>query len=140
MSAFVDTSALLAVVHAEDEQHRAAAATWTQLLSSRERPWTSNYVVVESVSLIQHRYGVEAVCRFVMDVLPAMDVAWVESSVHDAALRVMCSSGRGGPSIVELHELRDHPQGRCQRGVRIRQPFPRTRVHSVGPVTGQEAT
>jgi predicted nucleic acid-binding protein len=36
-----------------------------------------------------------------MDVLPAMDVAWVESSVHDAALRVMCSSGRGGPSIVD---------------------------------------
>ena len=64
MTVFVDTSALYAVLDRNDANHRSATATWEKLLSGRESLATTNYVLVETSALIQHRLGLHAL-RFV---------------------------------------------------------------------------
>ena len=57
MSTFVDTSALYAVLDADDERHTAAGAQWDRLLAGREALHTTNYVLVETTALLQSRIG-----------------------------------------------------------------------------------
>ncbi len=54
---FVDTSALLALLDADERYHMACAYAWRSLLAADERLMTTNYVVVESFALVQHRLG-----------------------------------------------------------------------------------
>jgi len=101
LSTYVDTSALLAVFDADDPQHRAAAETWFGLLDSEERVVASNYVVVETVSLLHRRFGIPTVNRFLTDMLPAINVAWVSESLHSVAVSALLASGKCGPSLVD---------------------------------------
>ena len=52
---FVDTSALLALLDADERYQMACAYAWRSLLAVDERLMTTNYVVVESFALVQHR-------------------------------------------------------------------------------------
>jgi hypothetical protein len=47
VSVFVDTSALLAVLHAGDENHPRAARTFRELIESKQDLVTTSYVLVE---------------------------------------------------------------------------------------------
>lgn len=101
MSAFVDTSALYALLDRDDEHHQKAAEAWTALLDAREALITSNYVVVETTALAQHRLGLEAVAVLVRDVLPVMHVEWVTESDHREALAALLAAGRRLVSLVD---------------------------------------
>lgn len=102
MSTYIDTSAFLAVSNANDPQHTSAAALWNNLLRNGESVVTSNYVAVETITLLHRRHGLPAVRRFVDDLLPVVLIEWVDPSVHVAALSaVLASSSRRGPSLVD---------------------------------------
>ena len=47
MNVFVDTSALYAVLDADDAEHGRAGSTWVELVEGRHRLQTTNYVVSE---------------------------------------------------------------------------------------------
>ena len=64
MSVFVDTSALLAILDTDDEEHAAARRTWEHLITTHQVMVCSSYVLVETVALVQRRLGVEAVRTF----------------------------------------------------------------------------
>ena len=51
MKVFVDTSALLAVLDADEKRHKQAASAWKRLLEEDARLVTTNYVLVESFAL-----------------------------------------------------------------------------------------
>ncbi len=70
MTAFVDTSALLAVLHAADANHARAARSWRRLVEADERLVTTSYVLVETLALLQHRFGLGAVGDFQDAVAP----------------------------------------------------------------------
>jgi predicted nucleic acid-binding protein len=57
MTCFVDTSALLAVMDKDDAVHKEAKALWKQITEQRATLVTTNYVVLETVALLQHRIG-----------------------------------------------------------------------------------
>jgi predicted nucleic acid-binding protein len=63
-----------------DQHHGSAAATWTDLLQGDEALVTTNYVVVESIALLQHRAGLAVVRRFLAEFLPALDVHWIQET------------------------------------------------------------
>ena len=74
MSVFVDTSAFYAVLDADDEEHLAATRAWERLVKSEEALFTSNYVLVETLAILQNRLGVEAVRAFEDAVAPLLRV------------------------------------------------------------------
>ena len=57
---------------------------------------TSSFVVLEAISLLQARLGVETVRVFYRDVLPLLKVLWVsEELLHRAMAALLASSQRG---------------------------------------------
>lgn len=101
MSVFVDTSAILALLEADDKMHESAARAWIDLVNSKDELVISNYVMVETISLLHSRYGVAAVTRFVRDAVPALKVVWVDEGIHNAAVAAVLAAGRRGPSLVD---------------------------------------
>jgi predicted nucleic acid-binding protein len=101
MRVFVDTSALMAVLNADDSNHPRANATWQRELESDTSFISSNYVLLETTALLQHRLGVQAVRVFEQDVVPAFDVEWVEREDHRAGVSAVLSAGQRKLSLVD---------------------------------------
>ena len=101
MTAFVDTSALLALLSQDDEHHQSAVSGWAMLASEETTLVTSNYVVLETVAVAQHRLGLDAVRALVRDVLPPIDVVFIDEPVQRAALSALLAAGRRRLSLVD---------------------------------------
>jgi predicted nucleic acid-binding protein len=97
----VDTSALYAVLDRDDRNHAAAKATWTRLLEADETLLVTNYLVVETTALLQHRLGLEAVRVLCGDVLPALDVYWITEADHLHAQNALLATDRRRLSLVD---------------------------------------
>lgn len=101
MTVFVDTSAFLAVLDADDESHARADVAWRKLLDSEDTLATTNYVLVETFALVQSRLGLDAVRVLQQDVLPALRVIWVEADLHGAATTALLTANRRRLSLVD---------------------------------------
>lgn len=101
MTLFVDTSAFLAVVDRGDENHPKADRAWKGLLEREEPMVTSNYVLVETFALLQHRIGLKAVRDFERDVVPVLAIRWVGEREHEAGVAAVLSAGRRRLSLVD---------------------------------------
>ena len=101
MIAFVDTSALYALLDLDDDNHAPARKTWTALLDSRAVLVTSNYVLVETCALVQHRLGMAAIRALQESIIPLLETEWVTKSQHDSALASLLAAGRKKLSLVD---------------------------------------
>lgn len=97
--AFVDTSAFIALLDADDPRHDAARATLIALAEGDLL--TTGYVVAESIAVVRRRFGVDGAIALVDDLLPLVEVLPVDSSVHDAALARYRASLPSGTSFVD---------------------------------------
>ncbi len=101
MRVFVDTSAFLAVLNADDSNHTAAKAIWESLLISRASLFTTSYVLVETYALIQHRLGMEAVRTFHEDIEPLLKIEWIDAPSHSLGMSVVLAVNRKRLSFVD---------------------------------------
>ena len=101
MTAFVDTSALLALLAKDDEHHQSAVSGWAALADEEATLVTSNYVVLETVAVAQHRLGLDAVRALIRDILPPIDVVFIDEPVQRAALSALLAAGRRRLSLVD---------------------------------------
>lgn len=97
----VDTSALYAVLDRDDENHAVAKATWGGLLETDQPLLVTNYVVVETTALVQHRLGMEAVRVLCGDILPALQVHWITDGDHAHAQNALLATDRRKLSLVD---------------------------------------
>ena len=102
---FVDTSALLAVSISNDNFHETAQQVWLGLLERAEELVCNNYTIVETISLLQRRFGLDSVKFFVENIVPALHVVWVEESQHDAALNIVLTANRRGLNLVDCASM-----------------------------------
>ena len=102
MNVFVDTSGFYAVLDADDEKHDAARSVWKKILESPNRLFTSNYVLVETLALLQNRIGMECVGVFTADILPLVNVFWVDEGAHNSAHHALLVSARRNLSLVDI--------------------------------------
>ena len=110
MTVFVDTSAFYAVLDRSDDSHEAGTRVWIDLLHGEDVLLTSNYVVVETMALLQNRIGMDAVRTFVSEVLPVVRTTWIDEAAHHVALHVLLVSGRRGLTLVDcvsFHIMRE---------------------------------
>lgn len=101
MNVFVDTSAFLAVLDADDLEHEKARDTWRGLITNEQIMTCSNYVLVETFALVQHRFGIEAVRTFQEDIYPLLHVAWVDPTDHRAGVAAVLAASRRRLSLVD---------------------------------------
>lgn len=108
---YVDSSALMALLDSDDENHQRAVTIWREEIARGEVVVTSNYIVVEMLALLQRRGGMAVVRRFVEDILPMLSIEWVQAPTHSAAITSLLLSSRTGPNIVDcasftiMHQL-----------------------------------
>lgn len=101
MNVFVDTSAFLALLDASDRVHAPARKAWEGLLDPDVRLYTNNYVLVETLALIQRKFGLSVIRVFEEDVLPVISVAWVDEAAHKAAMSALLAASRRELSLVD---------------------------------------
>ncbi|MCX6545076.1 MAG: PIN domain-containing protein [Acidobacteria bacterium] len=101
MTTFVDTSALLALLDGGDDNHTAAVAAWQSLAAQSARLVTTNYVLVETTAVAQRRLGIDAVRALVGNLVPLLDVAFVDEATHAAAVAALLATGLRHLSLVD---------------------------------------
>jgi predicted nucleic acid-binding protein len=101
MSVFIDTSAFLAVLNADDSHHRKAAATWKTIVENGTPLFTHNYVVLETFAVLQNRIGVEAARGFIEDIVPVMQVEWVTEVDHGQGITAVLTAARRQLSLTD---------------------------------------
>ena len=117
MSVYVDTSAFLAVLNAGDRFHAPARRRWEQLVKSGAPLICNNYVLVETLAVLQNRLGLEAVIAFQNDVMPVLVVLWVDEDLHRRAASALLTAQRRRLSLVECASFES------MRQVGLRQVF-----------------
>lgn len=102
MKVFLDTSALFAVLDRDDANHPKAKRLWADILDSEDNTLiTTNYIVVESFALVQNRLGLEAARGLHEDMLPLINIEWVDADTHRAGVSAFLSASRRRLSLVD---------------------------------------
>lgn len=61
----------------------------------------TNYILLETFALVQHRLGLEALTIFQSDVASVLSVRWVDPRVHAAAVAALLIARRRKLSLVD---------------------------------------
>ena len=102
--AFVDSSAIVAMVDRNDRTHDAAVSAYTDLLRQGYRLFTTNHVVTETVDLLTTGVGPEVARRWLRDQrLPVYHAD--EQDEHRARALVISSRSPRGLSLVDAISL-----------------------------------
>lgn len=101
MTVFVDTSAIFALLDEDSAVHASAVTAWSSLGERRESLVTSNYVMVESLTLVRLRLGAGIARRLVHDLLPVIEPRWVDQELHRSAQEAWLASGPSRVSFVD---------------------------------------
>ena len=99
---FIDTSGFLALLDADDSFHAAAFKRWHLLFEKRFDLVTTDYVRLESWSLIQRRLGAQAIRSFQNDILPICTIHNVGESGFQQAVAHWNIAYRKKLSLVDL--------------------------------------
>lgn len=114
---FIDTSAFFAILDSADAHHARAARFWRQCVSEGTPLMTSNYVVLESAALLQHRSGMLPLSAFRDGVLPLVKTIFVSEDEHEKAMSALLLAARRKLSLVDCSSFE------IMRGHHIRQAF-----------------
>ena len=98
---FADTSAFYALLDRSDKHHKAASALWPNLLDINITLLTTNYVVSETIALLQNRIGFEAAKLWYKDILGVLEIWWVDAETHQRAYELWLNFGRKRLSLVD---------------------------------------
>jgi predicted nucleic acid-binding protein len=99
---FVDTSAFYALLDGDDAEHSRGLKLWKGEPPGEGGLVTTNYVVLESMALLQSRLGMPAVRVFRDAILPLVRIEWIDEVVHAQAVGAFIAADRRGLSLVDL--------------------------------------
>ncbi len=98
---FADTSGLLALVNAADENNGRAERAFAHLRAGHVPLMSTSFVLVETYALVGRRFGLDAVRSFRADFSPLLDVVRVDEALHDAGLDLFFERGKRLLSLVD---------------------------------------
>lgn len=101
MKLFVDTSAILAILNSDDQFHDQAKIEWIRIIDSGDILFSSNYIIIETISLLQRRFGTVAVRLFCDGFQPLLNLVWVDEKIHESALNVVKTINHRNLSFVD---------------------------------------
>lgn len=101
MSLFVDTSALYALLVGSEVDHQPVAAAFKRAVERGRSLRTSNYVLVETTALLQHRLGLEPVRDLETHIVPLLTIHWVDVELHQRAVERLLRIDKRRVSLVD---------------------------------------
>jgi uncharacterized protein len=101
MMIFVDTSAFLAIFSVSDQNHLRAELCLREMREERQTLVTNNYVILESIELLQKRFGLDKARGFQSKLLPLIQIEWNDKNQHEAAIQAVFQENRSGLSLVD---------------------------------------
>jgi len=91
----------MAVLNKDDQYHPKANEYWEKLLKSDNLLFTSNYVLIETIALLQNRFRIEAVRLFENNIQPMLELLWIEKEVHCAEMVAILATNHRKLSLVD---------------------------------------
>ena len=101
MKIFIDTSAFLAIINANDRVHAQAKIVWEDILTNDFLLISSNYILLETTALLQHRFGIEALRSFNKNILPIIQIIWIDPTYHNSGMSGLLAANRRDLSLVD---------------------------------------
>lgn len=101
MVIFVDTSAFYSLSCAEDRNYFQAIKVWEDLVKEETDLVTNNYIVVQSISLFQNRFGIDQVRTFQTKLVPFLNMDWIGEEQHAVAIQTVLTANRRNLSLVD---------------------------------------
>jgi predicted nucleic acid-binding protein len=101
MNIFIDTAAILAVLNADDRFHFPARQAYRDILLAHTAIFSSNYIILETITLLQHRFGIDAVRLFENDLVPVLEIIWVDEVTHRLGTSALMAANRRNLSLVD---------------------------------------
>lgn len=97
---YIDTSAFYAIIDQDDSNHESAKRTWVSLIMQKESLTCNNYVLVETIALLQNRFGMNAVLDL-QKMLPILSIDWITAEQHRFAVAMLITINRRQMSLVD---------------------------------------
>ncbi len=101
MSVFADTSALYPLLVSTETTHALVRAEFARLVNSAQPIWTTSFVLVETMALLQHRIGLPAARDFDEEIVPVLSVYWVDDDLYRRGMDRLWREDRRRVSLVD---------------------------------------
>jgi len=101
VSVFIDTSAFLAILDRQEQNHSQARSTWEALVQGGDALIVTNYILLETFALVQNRLGPAASRILQQDIVPILQVYWVDEASHSAGVAALLIANRRQVSLVD---------------------------------------
>ncbi|HYO46796.1 MAG TPA: PIN domain-containing protein [Gemmatimonadota bacterium] len=85
----------------DDADHPAAREVLELLREEEATLVTSSYVVHETIALLQHRWGIDAVRDWERLVEPGLEILWVDAELHSRAMVALLASANRRISLTD---------------------------------------
>lgn len=97
----VDTSAMYALLVADDANHADAVEALERLREADDELLSTSYVLQEATTLLQVRSGMRAVRDLHERLRPLLKVIWIEAKTHDSAMGAMLAAASKKISLTD---------------------------------------
>lgn len=101
MSIFIDACAFIALINISDGLHSRASDLFTKATESDEEFFTSNYVILETIFLLQRELGLSAVNDFRKFMLPIINIIWIDEKIHNYCLNNLIAAEKRKISFTD---------------------------------------
>ena len=101
MTAFADTSGLYSLLVSTEAGHEEVVKAYESILGARRELWTTSYVLLETVALLQHRFGLPPVRDLIDEVFPILSMEWVSSDLHLRGVERLLKEDKRRLSLVD---------------------------------------
>lgn len=98
---FVDTSAFYALLDRADPNHKDASSLWERLMNDNFTLVTTNYVVSDTMQLLQNRLGYEAAKVWHKEILSIFELLWIDENTHQKAYELWLTLGNFPVSFID---------------------------------------
>ena len=102
MRVLLDTSALVALMDADDPAHESVAAAWATILAEAVPPLLTSLTLLEALAVLPRRLGMDAVRVFCERHLPLIELHAVETPVLLTAVDAWLAARRRDLSLVDV--------------------------------------
>jgi predicted nucleic acid-binding protein len=101
MNVFADTSGFFALMVQNDLMHIRARQDFESLAEHNAQLVTSSFVLVETMTLLQRRIGLQCADDFHLRIFPLLEVVWVDEKWYTRAIQRMLARKQRDVSLVD---------------------------------------